>query len=139
MNGTFPVGEFLIRRSRRLYSGGITLGGVLFREMAEVADDAHFFSPPLPGSSPCRLLPVASLPAAHRVLASFQCLTETPGSRRRTSMALLSKYAQLLEYHLPYNCYEIGHTWTPHCSEASVYVGLNAFKESLKMYLPLYA
>ncbi|XP_029843738.3 transmembrane protein 135 [Ixodes scapularis] len=54
-------------------------------------------------------------------------------------MALLSKYAQLLEYHLPYNCYEIGHTWTPHCSEASVYVGLNAFKESMKMYLPLYA
>lgn len=53
-------------------------------------------------------------------------------------MAFLSKYAQLLDYHLPYNCYEIGHTWTPHCAEASVYVGLNAFKEALKIYLPLY-
>ncbi|XP_075552161.1 transmembrane protein 135-like [Dermacentor variabilis] len=54
-------------------------------------------------------------------------------------MAVFSKYAQLLDYHLPYNCYEIGHTWTPYCAEASVYVGLHAFKESLKIYLPLYA
>ncbi|KAK8773169.1 hypothetical protein V5799_012296, partial [Amblyomma americanum] len=54
-------------------------------------------------------------------------------------MSVLSKYAELLDYQLPYNCYEIGHTWTPYCAEASVYVGLHAFKESLKIYLPLYA
>ncbi|KAH7947834.1 hypothetical protein HPB52_016162 [Rhipicephalus sanguineus] len=54
-------------------------------------------------------------------------------------MAVFSKYAQLLDYHLPYNCYEIGHTWTPYCIDASVYVGLHAFRESLKIYLPLYA
>ncbi|KAL3246102.1 hypothetical protein MRX96_057967 [Rhipicephalus microplus] len=54
-------------------------------------------------------------------------------------MAVFSKYAELLDYHLPYNCYEIGHTWTPSCVDASVYVGLHAFRESLKIYLPLYA
>ncbi|XP_064474216.1 transmembrane protein 135-like isoform X2 [Ornithodoros turicata] len=53
-------------------------------------------------------------------------------------MAVFSKLAEMMQYEMHYNCYEIGHTWTPHCAEASVLVGLNAFMESLKIYVPLY-
>lgn len=39
---------------------------------------------------------------------------------------------------LPYTCYELGHTWTPYCTEASLSIGSTVLKESLKMYSLLY-
>ncbi|RWS28677.1 hypothetical protein B4U80_00586 [Leptotrombidium deliense] len=42
------------------------------------------------------------------------------------------------EFSLPYNCYEVSHTWTPNCSNAAFEVGFDVFKESLKMYSTLY-
>ncbi|RWS23256.1 transmembrane protein 135-like protein [Leptotrombidium deliense] len=42
------------------------------------------------------------------------------------------------EYSMPYNCYELGHTWTPYCSRACLDVGYFVFKESFKMYAGLY-
>lgn len=54
------------------------------------------------------------------------------------AMAVLSKLVETFKYEMHYNCYEIGHTWTPHCAEASALVGLHAFMESLKIYVPLY-
>lgn len=38
----------------------------------------------------------------------------------------------------PYNCYEVGHGWTPYCSSAACEVGLSAFKNSLPLYASLY-
>ncbi|XP_074662662.1 transmembrane protein 135-like [Tubulanus polymorphus] len=39
---------------------------------------------------------------------------------------------------LEYSCYELGHTWTPHCSHASIGILMIAFKEAFKIYAPLY-
>ncbi|KFM60938.1 Transmembrane protein 135, partial [Stegodyphus mimosarum] len=50
-------------------------------------------------------------------------------------MAVLSK---LRELSLPYNCYEVGHTWTPDCYEAALSVGLCCLLEGMKLYAPLY-
>ncbi|UXI22912.1 DEAD/DEAH box helicase [Sarcoptes scabiei] len=44
----------------------------------------------------------------------------------------------MTEWNLPYNCYELGHTWTPYCSEAALEMGLIVFQQSLKLYAPLY-
>lgn len=38
----------------------------------------------------------------------------------------------------PYNCYELGHGWTPSCSHAAFNVGVAAFKNSLPLYTSLY-
>lgn len=38
----------------------------------------------------------------------------------------------------PYNCYEIGHGWTPNCSDAALGIGVAAFKNSLPLYTSLY-
>lgn len=38
----------------------------------------------------------------------------------------------------PYNCYEIGHTWTPHCSQAWLDLWFSTFVRSLKLYGVLY-
>lgn len=38
----------------------------------------------------------------------------------------------------PYNCYEVGHGWTPNCSGAACEVGYSAFKNSLPLYTSLY-
>lgn len=38
----------------------------------------------------------------------------------------------------PYNCYEIGHGWTPYCTGAAFDVGVAAFKNSLPLYTSLY-
>jgi hypothetical protein len=51
--------------------------------------------------------------------------------------SILSKLL-LPEWSFPYNCYEIGHTWTPYCSEAAFDVALIVFRQSLKLYTPLY-
>ena len=39
---------------------------------------------------------------------------------------------------VPFNCYEVGHFWTPDCSDAALELFLVSFKESLKIYSPLY-
>ncbi|CAN7988896.1 unnamed protein product [Ixodes hexagonus] len=47
----------------------------------------------------------------------------------------LSKF---LTASLPYNCYEIGHTWTPHCSQAWLDLWFTTFVRSLRLYGLLY-
>lgn len=42
------------------------------------------------------------------------------------------------EWSFPYNCYEVGHGWTPYCSDAALGVGLSAFEQSLPLYTSLY-
>lgn len=42
------------------------------------------------------------------------------------------------EWSFPYNCYEVGHGWTPYCSGAAVEVGASAFKNALPLYTSLY-
>lgn len=42
------------------------------------------------------------------------------------------------EWTFRFNCYEIGHTWTPHCSDAALEIGLLVFQKSLQMYSGLY-
>jgi len=39
---------------------------------------------------------------------------------------------------LPFNCYELGHTWNPSCSKAAVDIGFHCFKESFKIYTSCY-
>lgn len=39
---------------------------------------------------------------------------------------------------MPYNCYELTHTWTPSCADASAGVGLTCFEEAVKIYTPVY-
>ncbi|GFS57493.1 transmembrane protein 135 [Trichonephila inaurata madagascariensis] len=50
-------------------------------------------------------------------------------------MAVLSK---LRELSLPYNCYEVGHTWDPECYTAALSVGACCLLEGMKIYAPLY-
>lgn len=38
----------------------------------------------------------------------------------------------------PYNCYEVGHGWTPYCTSAACDVGVSAFVNSLPLYSSLY-
>lgn len=42
------------------------------------------------------------------------------------------------EWSFPYNCYEVGHGWTPFCSQAALDVGSSAFKNVLPLYTSLY-
>lgn len=42
------------------------------------------------------------------------------------------------EWSFPYNCYEVGHGWTPYCSGAAIDVGTAAFKNALPLYTSLY-
>lgn len=39
---------------------------------------------------------------------------------------------------LPFSCYEVGHTWTPYCSNAASDVALACFEEGLKIYSSVY-
>jgi len=39
---------------------------------------------------------------------------------------------------VPFNCYELGHTWTPHCSQAAKDLGWSTFKEGFKIYTSCY-
>lgn len=39
---------------------------------------------------------------------------------------------------VPFNCYEIGHTWTPSCTQASCDLGFSSFKEGFKIYATCY-
>lgn len=55
--------------------------------------------------------------------------------------AILSKLWDTVvmpEWVFHYNCYEIGHTWSCHCTEAATEMGLICFREGLKMYAGLY-
>jgi len=40
---------------------------------------------------------------------------------------------------LPFNCYELTHTWSPYCSKAAYMVGLDAFREGFKIYVSMFA
>ncbi|KAH9497817.1 hypothetical protein DERF_013773 [Dermatophagoides farinae] len=51
--------------------------------------------------------------------------------------SILSKFFSP-EWNVPYNCYEMGHGWTPYCSAAALEIGLIVFQQSLKLYAPLY-
>lgn len=42
------------------------------------------------------------------------------------------------DWSFPYNCYEVGHGWTPFCTNAAFDVGVAAFKNSLPLYSSLY-
>lgn len=42
------------------------------------------------------------------------------------------------EWSFPYNCYEVGHGWTPYCTEAAIDVGAAAFQNVLPLYTSLY-
>ncbi|CAG0916114.1 unnamed protein product [Notodromas monacha] len=48
-------------------------------------------------------------------------------------MSILSKPVRL-----NFSCYDVGHTWSPHCTEASLKVGCAALIESLKIYGVVY-
>ena len=52
-------------------------------------------------------------------------------------MSVLSKLL-CLDYSLRFNCMELGHTWTPSCTEAALDIGSSCFRESLKLYLPIF-
>ena len=39
---------------------------------------------------------------------------------------------------VPYNCYEVAHTWDPSCTGSAVNLGLDAYEESLKIYTTVY-
>ena len=39
---------------------------------------------------------------------------------------------------VPYECYELGHCWTPNCTDAFSGLALHSFKYSLKVYGTLY-
>lgn len=55
--------------------------------------------------------------------------------------SVLSKFRDDLygrTWSFPYNCYEVGHGWTPYCTGAACDVGLAAFKNSLPLYTSLY-
>lgn len=56
-------------------------------------------------------------------------------------MAVLSKLKDSVygrQWSFPYNCYEVGHGWTPYCTDAAFGVGLSAFENSLPLYTSLY-
>lgn len=42
------------------------------------------------------------------------------------------------EWTFAFNCYEIGHTWTPHCSDAALELGFLVLEQSVPMYAGLY-
>ena len=46
----------------------------------------------------------------------------------------MASYSKLL----PYSCYEIGHTWHPDCSAATLDVFINALLGSMKIYAVVY-
>lgn len=52
-------------------------------------------------------------------------------------MSVLSKLL-MADSSLPYNCYELGHTFTPFCTESSLIISSSVLRESLKMYSLLY-
>lgn len=55
--------------------------------------------------------------------------------------SVLSKLHDLIlmpDWTFGYNCYEVGHTWTPHCTDAALGLGLTVFLQGLKMYSGLY-
>ncbi|XP_074594243.1 transmembrane protein 135-like [Brevipalpus obovatus] len=52
--------------------------------------------------------------------------------------SILSKFVPYSDLCLPFNCYEVGHTWTPYCSKSAFDIGSYAFMEAFKMYSGLY-
>ena len=60
-------------------------------------------------------------------------LVETPNACafHNKTMAAWSKLLDL-------SCYEMGHTWTPSCSQAAFDVGKSGYYEAFKVYAPIY-
>ncbi|XP_053209282.1 transmembrane protein 135-like [Panonychus citri] len=52
--------------------------------------------------------------------------------------SILSKLLPFPDMVLQFNCYEVGHTWTPFCSRAALDIGGSVFFEGLKMYTGVY-
>ncbi|XP_015793012.1 transmembrane protein 135-like [Tetranychus urticae] len=52
--------------------------------------------------------------------------------------SIFSKLIPFPDISLPFNCYEVGHTWTPFCSQAALDIGGSVFYEGLKMYTGVY-
>jgi hypothetical protein len=44
----------------------------------------------------------------------------------------------LPEWTFAFNCYEIGHTWTPHCTDAALDMGFIVLQQAVPMYTGLY-
>lgn len=42
------------------------------------------------------------------------------------------------DWSFPYNCYEVGHGWTPFCTGAACDVGMAAFRNAIPLYSSLY-
>lgn len=53
-------------------------------------------------------------------------------------LSTLRDVALMPEWTFCFNCYEIGHTWTPHCTDAALDIGFLVFQQSLPMYSGLY-
>ena len=53
-------------------------------------------------------------------------------------LSTLQSLILMPEWTFRFNCYEIGHTWTPHCSDAALDMGLIVLQQALPMYSGLY-
>lgn len=42
------------------------------------------------------------------------------------------------DWSVTYNCYEVGHTWTPYCTEAALDLFTIVFGQGIQLYIPLY-
>ena len=42
------------------------------------------------------------------------------------------------EWTFGYNCYEIGHTWSPHCTDGALEIAETVFHQAIRMYAGLY-
>ncbi|KAI3373661.1 hypothetical protein L3Q82_022272, partial [Scortum barcoo] len=91
-------------------------------------------------------LPAALMKLCERKTLCFSiCVPALPSLWTRTSPRLLlplllvvqsSDMAALSK--IPHNCYEIGHTWSPSCTQSAVDVTRSALEVSFKVYAPLY-
>lgn len=52
--------------------------------------------------------------------------------------AMSSKLLLMGPTTLNYNCYELGHTWTPSCFNAAAGIGWSSFREGMKLNTAFY-
>ena len=70
--------------------------------------------------------------SAHVTEVSFSILIgQNSFAAESTNMAAWSKV-------LHCSCHELGHTWTTSCVKAALEVGYHGYKQSFKIYAPLY-
>lgn len=63
------------------------------------------------------------------------CLHSTMPSTLSKS---LSRSLLMSDWSFGYNCYEVGHTWTPSCTDAALDIALTVFNQAIRMYGGLY-